>query len=213
MQKLKVKLSDHFTVYDLDFPGHGNHSLDVEETFSIALFATHLIDFLEENNCDKINVFGYSMGGYVAITAAAKSPHLFNHIVTYGTKFNWSPEIAAQEVKMLNPEKIEEKVPKFAQALEALHAPNDWKIVMHKTADLMLGLGDGSGLQTADFDLVKQSVTVGWGSADKMVSALESKNVADRLANGKFVSLENQPHPIEIVDVDVLVEYILNHIT
>ena len=67
--------------------------------------------------------------------------NIINSIVTFGTKFNWSKEAAAKEVKMLNPEVIEEKVPKFAQMLKDTHAPNDWKTLLHKTAAMMKGLG------------------------------------------------------------------------
>lgn len=209
-EKLKSELSQHCEVYDLDFSGHGEHQF--EGDFSIDLFSTNLIDFLKDNGLEKMNVFGYSMGGYVAITAAGLFPNSFDKIITYGTKFNWSPEIATHEVKMLNPEKIEEKVPKFAKSLAKLHGPNDWKDVMHKTGELMLSLGNGSGLKSKDLKEVNHAVTIGWGSADKMVSELESKNVVDQLPNGKFAEIENQPHPIEMVDVDVLVAYILDHL-
>ncbi len=206
LQALKAELNDLFNVYDLDFAGHGDQIS--ESDFSMDLFAENLIELINEQGIDKTHVFGYSMGGYVAITAALKSPALFNKIVTYGTKFNWSPEIAAQEVKMLNPAKIEEKVPKFAKRLNELHSPNDWKVMMRKTADLMLRLGAGNGLKEEDFKQVNQQITIGWGSADKMVTEAESKNVADLLPNGNFSCINEQPHPVEMIDLDALVNYI-----
>ncbi|MFT5821194.1 MAG: pimeloyl-ACP methyl ester carboxylesterase [Crocinitomix sp.] len=206
LQTLKTELEADFNVFDLDFEGHGDRQCQGE--FSIERFAQNLIDFLIENKIDNTHVFGYSMGGYVAISAALKSPELFGGIVTYGTKFNWSPEIAAKEVKMLNPDVIEEKVPKFAQNLKSLHVPNDWKVMMQKTAQLMIGLGDGSGLAENDFKNLNHQITIGRGSADKMVTELESKNVAQLLPHGTFISLEEQPHPIEMVNSNVLVNYI-----
>ena len=47
---------------------------------------------------------GHSMGGYVALKLALKRPELVDRIITLGTKFNWTPEVAAKEVKMLNPD-------------------------------------------------------------------------------------------------------------
>jgi pimeloyl-ACP methyl ester carboxylesterase len=51
------------------------------------------------------------MGGYVALKTAVLHPGRIEAIVTLGTKFHWDPENASNEVRMLNPEKIEEKVP------------------------------------------------------------------------------------------------------
>ena len=206
LQALKAELSNLFNVYDLDFAGHGDQISESE--FSMELFAQNLIDLIAEQGIDKTHVFGYSMGGYVGITAALKSPALFDKIITYGTKFNWSPQIAEQEVKMLKPAKIEEKVPKFAKRLNELHAPNDWKVMMQKTADLMISLGAGNGLKEEDFKCVNQQIIIGWGSADKMVTEAESKNVADLLPNGEFCSINEQPHPIEMIDLDALINYI-----
>ena len=55
------------------------------------------------------------MGGYVALQLANKHPKYVQKIITLGTKFAWDKETAAKEVKMLNPEKIEEKIPAFAK--------------------------------------------------------------------------------------------------
>jgi pimeloyl-ACP methyl ester carboxylesterase len=210
LQTLKAELIADYNVFDLDFSGHGDDQ--DQRPFSIELFAQNVLDFIQEKGITQTHVFGYSMGGYVAITAALKSPKLFQDIVTYGTKFNWSPEIAAQEVQLLNPEKVEEKVPAFAASLRTLHTPNDWKMVMTKTAQLMLGLGDGKGLKSADFERVSNKVTIGWGSADKMVSESESINVVNLLQNGNFASLKDQPHPIEKVVLDFLLAYILENL-
>jgi hypothetical protein len=45
---------------------------------------------------------------------------------------------------MLQPEKVELKVPAFAQALAQLHGEHEWKSLMSKTALLMKELGPSS---------------------------------------------------------------------
>lgn len=205
--QLKKVLSEHFQVFDLDFDGHGNKPMT--NPFSIDLFTTNLCHFITENGLEKSPIFGYSMGGYVALNAALKHPNLIGDIVTLGTKFDWTPEGAQKEVSMLNPVKIEEKVPHFAASLKALHAPNDWKKVMLETAQLMLDLGDGKGLKMSDYGAIIQNVTIGIGSKDKMVTIDESKSTANLLPNGMLTILEDVPHPIEMVDLEVLSAYIL----
>lgn len=203
-------LTDQFEVFTLNFEGHGGNLSDSE--FSIDLFSKNLVDFLAAHDLKKVAVFGYSMGGYVALYTALRHPAYFEQIVTLGTKFDWSPEAAEKEVKMLNPEVIEEKVPRFAENLKNLHLPADWKKVMSKTASLMKNMGNHPPLTTADFAQIFTPVTIGIGDADKMVTQAESKLVADALPNSTYQILPNVIHPIDQVPVEILVEYLKNEL-
>lgn len=195
-------LSDHFKVHYFDFEGHGGRTID--GSYSIDRFVKNLIQYLDENQLDQVAIFGYSMGGYVAIKAAAKYPDRISSIVTLGTKFNWTPATAATEVKMLDADKIEEKVPKFAEHLKLLHAPLDWREVLRGTANMMIELGNGKGLTDEETSSVRIPVLIGIGEQDQMVSIEESKRVADILPNGKLMVFENFQHPIEKIDLQVL---------
>lgn len=203
-------LTDDFEVFTLNFEGHGGNLSDSE--FSIDLFSKNLVDFLVDHELKKVAVFGYSMGGYVALYTALRHPAYFEQIVTLGTKFDWSPEAAEKEVKMLNPDVIEEKVPRFAENLKNLHLPADWKKVMSKTATLMKNMGNQPPLSKADFAKIATPVTIGIGEADKMVTQAESKLVADALPNSTYQILPNVIHPIDQVPVEILVEYLKNEL-
>ncbi|MEM9824780.1 MAG: alpha/beta fold hydrolase, partial [Bacteroidota bacterium] len=116
MQALAPLLSPHFAVHSLNFLGHGG---DPSEThFTMKALAQQVKTFIEEKQLGRTHIFGYSMGGYVALNLALDHPEQIQSIVTFGTKFNWSKEAAEKEVKMLNPELIEAKVPQFAQRLK-----------------------------------------------------------------------------------------------
>jgi pimeloyl-ACP methyl ester carboxylesterase len=202
LKPLAELLATQFKVYTLNFEGHGGRSID--GNYSIDRFVENLIAFLDKNQLEKASIFGYSMGGYVALKAAALHSERIAGIVTLGSKFQWDPETASREVKMLNAEKIEEKVPQFAQQLKMLHAPLDWKDVLKGTAQMMLDLGNGSGLTDIEIASIQIPVLIGIGEKDQMVSIEESKRVADLLPNGKMMVFENFQHPIEKVDLQVL---------
>ncbi len=201
-------LSDKFEIFDLDFEGHGG--LETDEDFSMDLFANNVEVFLEESGTERINIFGYSMGGYVALNLALRNPTLVEKIVTLGTKFDWTEASAAKEVKMLNPEKIEEKIPHFANKLKEEHHPSDWKKLIRKTAKMMLDLGGGKRLEANDFKQINQEIIIGIGSLDKMVTFEESENASNLLPKGNIRLLENFPHPIEKIKPIELAEYIQN---
>lgn len=207
---LKQLLSEHFIVWSMNFEGHGGDFSKAD--FSMNLFAENVMAFMKENMIEHTHIFGYSMGGYVALTLATKHPSLIQSIVTLGTKFNWTPESAAAEVKMLNPDVLEQKVPRFAEKLNAEHQPADWKSVMHRTADIMLGLGNGNGLSNRDLSKINHKVCIGIGNLDKMVTITESQSAADTLPNGSIQILEGVEHPIERVDLQLISQYIVSNV-
>ncbi|MEZ4883173.1 MAG: alpha/beta hydrolase [Chitinophagales bacterium] len=203
LKTLKIRLSKDFNVYDLNFEGHGGRPSNRD--FTMDVFTENVLKFLEENKLSKVSILGYSMGGYVALTLAKNHPNVVDKIITLATKFDWTPAFAANEVKMLNPDAIEAKVPAFAQKLNALHSPNDWKEVVHKTADMMVGLGNGKRLHNADFQAINHPVLIGLGTLDKMVTREESEMTAKLLPNATFHAIEGLPHLIEKMDVEKLV--------
>ncbi len=149
LQPLANKLSTEHDVHLLDFPGHGGK----EDTgdFSIQNFAACTLQFIEEKGWDSVNIFGYSMGGYVGMFLAKHHPEKLGKIITLATKFNWDEATAANETKMLNPAKIAEKLPAFAETLEKRHAPNDWKLVLNKSAEMLTGLGKDNALKLEEY--------------------------------------------------------------
>ena len=203
---LKKQLASQYEVYSLDFEGHGDNRSNGK--FSMDVFAQNVISFMGEKDLSKTHIFGYSMGGYVALQLALLRPDLVDKVVTYGTKFDWQPETAAREVKMLNPEVIQEKVPKFAAHLEAVHGAENWKAVLKKTADMMIGLGNKPPLNADTLTQIHQQVLIGIGTNDNMVSVAESETTVASLKNGTLLPLEGFVHPIERNDSVVLAKVI-----
>lgn len=195
LEPLQTHLAQHFIVHALKFSGHGGKPFAGD--FSIALFADEVLTFLNQNEIEQANVFGYSMGGYVALHLAKQHPERVGKIFTLGTKFDWNPGTAEREVRMLNPTKIQEKVPAFADALAKRHQPNDWKVVITKTATMLQNLGNGAALNAEDFAKIQQPVTIGIGSQDNMVSLEESEATANLLPKGRLLLLSEFKHPIE----------------
>ena len=208
-EQLIPQLTNHFNVYTLDFSGHGTQS-GGETEFSIDRFATELKDFMAQNQLEKPLVFGYSMGGYVALKLECLEANSFEKIVTLGTKFNWNAESAEKEAKMLNAEKIEEKVPAFAGYLKSLHGEHEWKTLLSKTAKMMLELGKKPALRPYDFHHVHIPVLLLRGENDVMVTKEESMETQSLLRNGTYLEIAGWQHPINLVPSDQLVQQLLS---
>ena len=204
---LAQALHGQFEVYALDFSGHGGRAVP-QEPFSMALFVQDALRFLEEHHIQSTHIFGYSMGGYVALHLALHHPQRVRSIYTLATKFDWSAEAAAKEAKLLNPEKTAEKVPAFAAALARRHHPEDWKQVMRKTADMLLHLGNQPTLTAGNLPQLQLPVQVAVGDQDTMVSVEETLWAYRLLPDARLQVLPGTRHPLEHVAVSRLTEEI-----
>lgn len=209
-EPLKNQLSTQYDVHTLNFSGHGGEPF--KSKFNIAQFAEDVLSYLDSNNIETIDVFGYSMGGFVALYLAKYNPDRIIKIITLGTKFNWSPEIAQQEIKMLDAEKIEEKIPAFAELLKQRHTPNNWKEVLARTANMMLEMGQKNPLTINDYKTIKHKVKIGLADQDEMVTLEETMAVANAIPNVVFYQLHSSKHPIEKVDLQQLTHEIIDFI-
>ena len=203
LQPLADALTKDFIIHTLNFNGHGGEPGAGKE-FSIPGFAEDVRRYLNQQAITSTHIFGYSMGGYVALYLAKYHPALVNRVITLATKFEWTPAIAEKESAMLNPSVIAEKVPAFAETLQKRHQPGDWKVVLEKTKQLLHQLGENNELSLADYKAIFSPCLLLLGDNDKMVTHAETMAIVQHLPNGKFKMLENTPHPIEKVNVSTL---------
>jgi len=208
MEGLRRALTPDFEVYAFNFAGHGGRPLP-EDGLHIGAFAQELSDFLDANQLEEVHLFGYSMGGYVALSLLQHYPEYetrIGRIATLGTKFDWSPESAEREAGMLNADVLEQKVPKFVEMLQKRHAPADWRALLEATAAMLRRLGNGEAFDMEDLASIEHPVLILRGELDNMVGADESENAAAFLPNGEFQELPATKHPLEQVDAAMLAE-------
>jgi esterase/lipase len=210
LEPLAKELSvNGYQTYSLNFSGHGRTPF--QNQFGIGQFADELLEFVVKTHLIRPAVFGYSMGGYVALYLASQKPGMLGDIITLGTKFEWSAEIAAKEIKMLDAKTISEKVPKFAAALQARHG-NYWELLLQNTAEMMKDLGNNNLLNPTTFSQIKNKVLIGLADGDNMVSIEETDNAASKIVGAARYTLQNTKHPIETIDANVLSGIIKNFI-
>lgn len=200
-------LTAHFEVFRLDFRGHGEDIWN-GETLSIELFATQILSFLQANQIEKPFVFAYSMGGYTAMYLEKKYPHTFAGIITYGTIYNWNPENAKRQVAQMNWEKIQQKVPHFAQAMQQIHGEKAGNL-FSVLGNMLLAMGENPLLASEDFAKITIPVCVGVGDKDNNVSLDETIEVYKNLTKGSLFVLPNTPHAFEKVDIEVISNIII----
>jgi pimeloyl-ACP methyl ester carboxylesterase len=195
----------------LDFEGHGRGERSAQP-FRIERFAANVLDRLDRDGLDRVTIFGYSMGGYVALHLAVAHPERVAAVVTLATKFRWTPDAARREGRMLDPATMEAKVPHFVRALAERH-PAGWTDVVHRTREMMEALGDRPLLDDAAFAGIAQPVRICVGDRDATVSVEESAGVARLIPRGELEVLPATPHPLEKAPVERVARTIVEFVT
>ncbi|PJJ67936.1 alpha/beta fold hydrolase [Chryseobacterium geocarposphaerae] len=200
---IKEELSKYFTIHTPLFSGHGNTELP-ENGISIEQYTHELKGLIEKEKLNDVSIFGHSMGGYVALCYAMENPSAINSIMTLGTKFDWNEEQALKESKMLDPDVIAEKVPKYAELLEAQHS-SKWKQLLPAIADMMVSLGKNPPLKN-NLSGINIPIQVMVGDKDNMVTLEESLEVYRSLPNAKLAVLPDTKHPMDKVRPKLLLD-------
>lgn len=202
LEPLEAALEGRYRCHLVEFEGHGRTVSP--HPYSVARFRDNVREFMAERRIERASVFGYSMGGYVALALAAESTAI-DQVATLATKLAWTPDGAAAETRRLDPVKIRAKVPAFAELLERRHAGSGgWEQVLRRTVDFMTGLGTQPVMDDALLARIGQPVRLLVGDRDTVVSVEETTRAAQIIPNGKAVVLPGVPHPFEQVPIAAL---------
>lgn len=194
------------SVHVIELPGHGDTPLAPAHRFDMPGFTDALEGDLVSRGLQRPLVFGYSMGGYVALLLAARAPGRLAGIVTLGTMLHWTPAVAAGAVRRLDPAVLRTKVPAFAAVLEARHArAGGWEAVLGNTAALLTALGAAPPLTDDVLRTVHCPVHLLVGDRDDSVSLEDAARAASHLPHARASLLADTPHPIEQVPLEALV--------
>lgn len=191
-----------YRIHIINLPGHGKDS-ENDMDFSMQAMVDAVIAEAEEKSLEKITVFGYSMGGYIGMCIAKQKPQLINALITIGTKYAWSPDIASAQLAFFDTFKLETKQPAFANHLLQTHG-NNWKKVVDKTGHMIQALGAAPLIQLDDYPRISGPCLLLLGDRDRMVSLEETTQVFKLLPNGALGILPNTSHPLEQVNQTVL---------
>ncbi|WP_375434026.1 alpha/beta fold hydrolase [uncultured Hymenobacter sp.] len=211
LKPLARELSAFYNVHTFSFSGHGGRPLDTDG-FSMQGFAAEVKQFVQEHGLPPVHIFGYSMGGYAALAAAAAAPGTIRSITTLGTKLDWSPATAAVETRFLDLDTLRAKVPQYVTQLEQQHAPTPLPDLLAATAAMMRRLGKAPLLTPGILATLDVPVQVMVGELDKTAGVDASRYFTDHMTHATFEILMNTPHPLERVNPDLLVKRIAGFI-
>ena len=190
---LRNALTPYFSVFTLNFHGHGG--TEINDDFSVELFARQVLEWMEEQKLEAVSIVGYSLGGYVAVYMALMFPQKLEKVVAIATKFYWDNSVANKMAHRLNPDVMLQRFPEYPPMLQQKHS-DQWRNVLTKTAAMMLHIGEFNPLRLEDFSKINVPVLLVLGDRDKIVSFVETTTVYKELPNAQMAVLANTGHDL-----------------
>ena len=199
---LAATLGARFRVQALDFMGHGPASLTGGLTME--RLVEQVGDQIRTHGLAPAAIFGYSMGGYVALALAARNPELVRAVATLGTKLEWDLSVGAQVAAKFSAATIAEKLPRFAAALQLVHTGIGWERLCAESSDMLTRLGERPLLSRELLAGIAQPTRLMMGDRDDTMSLEETANAYRLLPAGQLEVLPSTRHGIERVDIERL---------
>ena len=196
--QLSLLLKPFFQILQPNYPGHAGLP-PLYSKFSVNSLTDWLLSFLELEE-QPVALMGYSLGGYLALNAAAIEPSKIQGVLTLATKIDWNPQQALSETQTLNTNFLSQKAPEFLQQLQQVHGSNSLESLLQLTKQLMLNLGENPVLTPERLSGIRVPVRMGVGDKDKMVGILETFSAVKSIPNAQFFVLPNTKHPFESVN-------------
>ncbi|MBS3915850.1 MAG: alpha/beta hydrolase [Bacteroidetes bacterium] len=196
-QDISNSLSDDFDVKCLNFPGHQGEAF-VDGTWTVEVMCNFLNNFIHQNfhRDSGLIVFGHSMGGYLALCSLLQENPTIDAAITLGTKMHWDPDIAAREISMLDPMKMQSKVPAFVENLKQVHGADHWQKLVFQIGGFLHELGQTSPISAENVRGISKPCRIMLGDRDRMVSMDETLDIFKAIPNATLSILPNTPHPL-----------------
>lgn len=188
-------LEKKYKIILYEIPHHGELK-DSKLPFVTSDLVNHFLDFLK--TVGPSYVYGFSLGGYIALAVAQEEEKNIIGIVTQGTKLNWSPEEATKEIKGLDVNFLSTNAKGFYDYLLRLHGKYLPQL-LEKTAGFMTLLGQHPIISTKSIAHLSIPVRFTRGGRDIMVTKEETLEIVDSIDAAHYTEIPSMIHPMGFI--------------
>lgn len=206
---LARRMSRCFRVVALDFSGHGA-SDDLGVPFSTALFTDNARAALDHVGLERANVFGFSMGGYMALHFARLHPERVRRLAVHGTCARWDAALVDAMNARLNAGALATSKARAAERLRALHA--DWKMLFVRTADFVRTLPGRSAEMEAAVAHIQTPTLVSAVDRDDLFPLSTTLHLHQLLPQSRLALLPDAHHALQRLNLDLYAPLLARHL-
>lgn len=202
-------LEKHTSVISFNFIGHGGNTADFTENS----LCNQLSEFINVELAEcPYTIIGYSMGGYIALKASLNLLIKPSKIIIINSKLKWNDSILQSEIKKMNLNSMQEKVPAFITLLEKLHNPHAIDILFRNTIMLLQNITDNNHAFYANLATLPIETRLIRGALDSFVTPEECITMCSKNSKFSYTEIPNAKHPFDSFDPTVLSKYIIDEL-
>lgn len=166
-EQILPTLAEHRQVIGVELQAHG-HTADVDRPLSFEFMADDIAALIEQLGLTNVDLFGYSLGGGVALQTAIRHSATIRKLVVVSApcrRQGWFPEVLAG-MSAMNAEAAQAMIgsPPHQAYTNVAPRPADWPILVEKTGQLLRQDYDWS----AQLAALKIPTLLAFGDADSV---------------------------------------------
>lgn len=206
---LMRRLEPSFHLVGVDLSGHGASALPSDPPLSLDLFAEDARTALNALDLSTAHVFGFSLGGGVALRLAQKWPERVRRLAVFQTNVSWTDAQAARMKRRLDLDALRDRSPDQADRLESLHDAPDR--LTHQLRAFVETLPDESGALAKSLSEISSPTLIGTVDQDPLFGIEASTALHERLPNARLAILPGEHHTLTEAPLSLLAPLLRRH--
>lgn len=195
-----MKPLTHFLAFEAELLLLPFHGREAGPRFNYQSLKDALLEKLKDQK--NYSIFGYSMGGYLALDLISEARIAPDSLTTYGTRFFWTDELVQRVSRNMHPATLATNLPAYVGQLELMHG-RDWQNIISDTLALMAHTVKNP-LTHNDFGKIKTQINLMVGDKDSLATPDETQLVSQLIVKSRFEILNNGEHDINKLDHEAL---------
>ncbi len=211
-RRLLPYLNRYFKTIAIDFAAHGRSDDFLDEELTLELFAEAVPAVLDDAGVGRAHLFGFSMGGSVALHAARRYAERVDRLVVHGMNVQWDTGEVATMTDGMDPETMEERTPRWAERLRETHGEGRWQTLSRRLIAFTAAL-PGRRFPDEELAQITAPTLVSAGDRDRYFRIEHALNLWRTLPDARLAIHPGLDHPIQGVDperfADLVTEFLL----
>jgi methylmalonyl-CoA epimerase len=205
-RRLLPTFQRYFKTIAVDFAAHGASSdFAEEELLTMEFFAEGVPAVLDEVGIERTHVFGFSMGGAVALYHALHHPGRVDRLAVHGINVQWDRGEVAVMTGGMDPESMAGVAPRWAERLGEAHGADRWQPLTRRMIAFTEALPDRP-FPNERLARITAPTLVSTGDRDRYFKIEHALNLWRTLPDARLAVHPGLDHPLQHVDPERFAE-------
>ena len=196
-------LEPSFRVIALDFRGHGASSPTSGEV-SFDGFVQDVVDVLDHFEIETTHLFGFSMGGNVALDVARRHPERVRRVAVHGANIEWTSATVDQMQTRLDVDALEKHAGQIGDRLSGYH--ENWRYVFDAMHDWVATLPEQTAGMRRMAEAVEAPTLISCVDRDNLFPFSSTLTLHDAIPESRLAVFPGEHHALPLAPIDRLAD-------